>query len=126
MDVTDPYGPVPVGIMPTEDDTLILHPGTPVTVAGSHDNRTYVMLGSEDGIRILNVTDLYAPMLLNNTLAGEASFSLDPYPWYITLFGADDGRTYALTGSGSGMQILDVTKPYVSETVESAKGDPAC
>ena len=112
VDIADPSNPVPAGNMPVGEG-LVWYPGMPVMLAEPYGGHIYALVSGDDGIRILDVTDPRSPMLLNNTLADKTGFFLDTYPRYITPFGAEDGRTYALVGNGDGILILDVTEPYV-------------
>ena len=115
IDITDPAWPVPAATV-HPDSIRQYHTVNTVIVSDA----PYAILGGKMGIEIINITDPYNPI--------PASILLDDENNYDTIRDVDDietfiqtGRTYAIATSygDDGMQIIDITNPYVPIAISS-------
>ena len=91
---------------------LGLDPDSPVEIFRPHDGRAYMMAGSGDGIRIIDVTYPDSPVPVGRIQDNLGGFYYLDDIRDISVFESGDGLVYALIGSGDGIQVMDVTNPY--------------
>lgn len=100
-------------------DGLVPVPGSVIELFRPHDGRTYMMIGGDDSILVVDVTYPHAPApvaAIRDNLDGF--YTLDGIG-DISAFASPDGRTIALVGSCDGIQVMDVTNPYAPGLVGS-------
>ncbi len=106
-DITEPHA----AASPVISDDLGLAPGSTMELFRPHDGRTYMMAGSGDTIRIIDVTYPSGPVHVGGIRDNLGGF------YY--LGGVRDisvvysgGRILALAAGGDGVQVIDITDPY--------------
>lgn len=94
-------------------------PGSVIELFRPHDGRTYMMIGGDDSILVVDVTYPHAP-----TPVAAIQDNLDGFYTLggigdISAFASPDGRAIALVGSCDGIQVMDVTNPYAPNPIGS-------
>ena len=107
-DITEPHAATTSAI--SED--LGLAPGSAMELFRPHDGRTYMMAGSGDTIRIIDVTHPSGPAYVGTIRDNLGGFYYLGGVRDISVVAHSDGRVLALAGSGDGVQVIDVTDPY--------------
>ena len=107
-DVTDPHA----ASAHTVTGGLDLAPGSPIEIFRPHDGRAYMMAGSGDGIRIIDVTYPTNPVQVSHIRDNLGGFYHLDGVRDISVFESGGGLVYALAGSGDGIQLIDVINPH--------------
>ena len=133
-EVTDPYGadgpgfwwtsPRDAGVSPTVLDGLAQVPGSVIELFRPHDGRTYMMIGGDDSILVVDVTYPHAPAPVAAIRDNLNGFYTLGDIGDISTFASPDGRVIALVGSCDGIQVMDVTNPYAPGPVGSVHEVP--
>lgn len=106
-DITEPH----VAASPVISYDLGLAPGSTMELFRPHDGRTYMMAGSGDAIRIIDVTYPSGPVHVGDIRDNLGGFYYLGGVRDISVV-YSDGRILALAGSGDGVQVIDITDPY--------------
>ena len=106
-DITEPHAVA----APAMSDDMGLAPGSVMGLFRPHDGRTYMMAGSGDTIRIIDVTYPSGPEYVGSIRDNLGGFYYLGDVRDISVV-YSDGRVLALVGSGDGIQVMDVTDPY--------------
>ena len=77
-----------------------------------HDGRTYMMIGGDDTILVVDITYPSEPAAVSAIRDNLGGFYSLGAIGDISAFASPDGRVHALVGSGDGIQVIDVTNPY--------------
>ena len=105
--------------LPTVLDSLAPVPGSVIELFRPHDGRTYMMIGGDDSILVVDVTYPHAPAPVAAIRDNLDGFYTLGGIGDISAFTSPDGRTIALVGSCDGIQVIDVTNPYAPISVGS-------
>ena len=137
-EVAGPYGaddpglwwtsPRKAGGSPTVLDGLGLAPGSAIELFRPRDGRTYMMIGSDDSILVVDVTYPYAPAPVASIRDNLDGFYALGGIGGISAFASPDGRTLVLAGGSDGIQVIDVTNPYApgpAGSIHDVPGIPA-
>ncbi|MBI1658385.1 MAG: hypothetical protein IS632_06385 [Thaumarchaeota archaeon] len=119
VDITGPHtvadsvwwpDPRKAGWPPTALDGLDMAPA--LELFKPHDGRTYMMIGGDDTILVVDITyptEPAAVSVIRDNLGGFYSLGAISD---ISAFASPDGRVHVLVGGGDGIQVIDVTNPY--------------
>lgn len=109
--------PRKAGGSPTVLDSPV--PGSVIELFRPHDGRTYMMIGGDDSILVVDVTYPHAPAPVAAIRDNLDGFYTLGDIGDISAFASPDGRTIALAGSCDGIQVMDVTNPYAPNPIGS-------
>ena len=128
MLVVDVTGRDETAIPTTLTGDLGLAHDSPMEVFRPHDGRAYMVAGSDNGVRIIDVTYPASPVLVSHILDNLGGFYYLDGVSDISVFESGDGQVYALVGGGDGIQVIDITDPYhpaPAGGVRSVAGGPS-
>ena len=120
--------PRTAGGSPTVLDGLGLAPGSAIDLFRPHDGRTYMVIGGDDAVLVVDVTYPYTPAPVAAIRDNRDGFYALGGIGGISAFASPDGRVFALAGGSDGIQVMDVTNPYApgpAGSIHDVPGIPA-